>query len=55
MTALQTTDQNGVATPAEWRAGDMCIVPPPKTQADAEKRMDEGFELKDWWFAKKKL
>lgn len=53
--ALQTSDKNGVATPAEWHAGEKVIVPPPKTQADAEKRMNEGFDVKAWWFSERKL
>jgi len=57
--ALQTSDANGVATPAEWKVGQMVIVPPPRTQADAEKRIEEaeksGHEIQAWWFVKKKL
>ena len=33
---LQTTDQHGVATSANWRPGDRVIVPPPPTQEMAE-------------------
>jgi peroxiredoxin (alkyl hydroperoxide reductase subunit C) len=53
--ALQTHVKHKVATPANWRPGDMVIVPPPRTQEAAEKRMNEGFECKDWYFCKKKL
>ena len=53
--ALQTSDKHGVATPANWKPGDKVIVPPPKTQEDAEKRMKEGYECKDWFFCEKKL
>jgi peroxiredoxin (alkyl hydroperoxide reductase subunit C) len=53
--ALQTTDQHGVATPANWQPGEMVIVPPPKTTEAAEERVKEGFECKDWYFCKKKL
>jgi len=53
--ALQTTDKHGVATPANWRPGDKVIVPPPKTQEDAEKRMTKGHDCKDWYFCKKEL
>ena len=53
--ALQTTDKHHVATPANWKPGDKVIVPPPKTQEDAEKRMKEGYECKDWFFCEKKL
>lgn len=55
MQALQTTDKNSVATPANWRPGDKVIVPPPKTVQLAEKRVGEGYECKDWYFCKKEL
>jgi peroxiredoxin (alkyl hydroperoxide reductase subunit C) len=53
--ALQTSDEKGVATPANWRPGDEVIVPPPKTQESAEKRVKEGYDCKDWYFCKKKI
>ncbi len=53
--ALQTTDKYHVATPANWKPGDKVIVPPPKTQEEAEKRMKEGYECVDWFFCKKDL
>jgi len=53
--ALQTTDKNGVATPANWHPGDMVVVPPPKTQEGAEERLKEGYECTDWYLCKKKL
>ena len=53
--ALQTTDQHGVATPANWKPGDMVIVPPPNTQEMAEERLKQGYECKDWYFCMKKL
>ncbi|MDI6885170.1 MAG: peroxiredoxin [archaeon] len=53
--AFQTTDKHGVATPANWRPGDEVVVPPPKTQEMAEKRMTEGYECIDWYLCKKKL
>lgn len=53
--ALQTHDANNVATPANWRPGDQVIVKPPLTQDAAAKRLNEGFETKDWYFAKKNL
>lgn len=55
VTALQTSDKNKVATPEGWQPGDMVIVPPPGTAADAEKRMNEGYECTDWYFCKKAL
>jgi peroxiredoxin (alkyl hydroperoxide reductase subunit C) len=53
--ALQTHVKHKVATPANWRPGDKVIVPPPRTQDAAEKRMKEGYECKDWYFCKKDL
>jgi peroxiredoxin (alkyl hydroperoxide reductase subunit C) len=54
--ALQTSDKNKVATPANWRPGDKVIVPPPTTQEMAEERVkDKSVECKDWYFCKKPL
>lgn len=53
--ALQIHDKFKVATPASWRPGDDVIVPPPNTQEMAEQRVKEKYEIKDWYFAKKKL
>ncbi|MDD2900965.1 MAG: peroxiredoxin [Syntrophales bacterium] len=53
--ALQTTDQHGVATPANWQPGEQVIMPPPKTMEAAEERVQQGMECKDWYFCKKKL
>jgi peroxiredoxin (alkyl hydroperoxide reductase subunit C) len=56
VTALQTTDQHGLATPANWRPGDRLIVPPPQTQEEAEERVqDSGVECTDWYFCTKEL
>lgn len=53
--ALQTTDQHGVATPANWQPGDQVILPPPKTMEAASERLQQGLDCKDWYFCKKKL
>jgi len=53
--ALQASDQHGIATPANWRPGEKVIVPPPKTQADAAKRVGEGYECVDWYLCKKTI
>lgn len=55
VSALQTSDANGVATPEAWRPGDKVIVPPPADIKDAEARMKEGYECTDWYFCKKSL
>jgi peroxiredoxin (alkyl hydroperoxide reductase subunit C) len=54
--ALQMVDETGLAAPANWKPGDPAIMPPPKTSADAEKRVqDKSVDLKDWYFAMKSL
>ena len=53
--ALQTADKHKVAAPANWRPSDDVIIPPPKTQEEAEKRLQEGYECVDWFLCKKKL
>jgi len=53
--ALQTTDEHKVATPANWKPGDMVVVPPPNTQEMAEERVKQGYECVDWYLCKKKL
>lgn len=53
--ALQTTDKHGVATPANWKPGDMAIVPPPQTQEAAAERLNQGYECVDWYLCRKKV
>jgi peroxiredoxin (alkyl hydroperoxide reductase subunit C) len=56
--ALQTADEFGVATPADWRPGERVIVPPPGSCGTAKERMDgdvEGVECVDWFFCTKDL
>lgn len=55
VTALQTSDANGIATPEGWQPGDKVIVPPPATAEAAEARINEGYECTDWYFCKKEL
>lgn len=57
--ALQTSDEFGVATPADWRPGDDVIIAPAGSCGTAKERMD-GLdanidECKDWFFCTKKL
>jgi peroxiredoxin (alkyl hydroperoxide reductase subunit C) len=59
--ALQTSDSEGVATPADWPNnelfGDRVLLPPPGTAEDVEERITEGegdeYEQFDWWFTLK--
>lgn len=55
VTALQTSDTHGVATPEAWCPGDKVIVSPPKTAAEAEARAGQGYETTDWYFSQKSL
>lgn len=56
--ALQTSDNNGVAIPANWPNNDLVadhvIIPPAATQADADARKGQAGCF-DWWFCHKKL
>lgn len=53
--AMQTTDEHRVATPANWEKGDPVVVPPPGTSEQAEERLKEGYDCKDWYLCFKKL
>jgi len=56
--ALQKTDAEGVATPADWRPGDDAIIPPVSTTKAAREVMKKGSdsdrEVKDWFMVFKK-
>lgn len=55
--ALQKTDKDGVATPADWRPGDDVIVPPSATLGAAKERMatpPAGAYCLDWFMCFKK-
>jgi len=56
--AMQTSDEHKIATPANWQPGDEVIVPPPHTDADADKRVagaGEDYRCIDWFLCLKKL
>ena len=57
--ALQTTDKEKVATPADWKPGDDVIVPPPGSCGAARQRVDtavqEGIKCCDWFLCFKPL
>lgn len=56
--AMQTSDANQVATPADWQPGDDVIVPPPGSCGVAQERMekkDKDVHCFDWFFCFKKL
>ncbi len=56
--ALQKSDKDNIATPANWQPGDPVIVPPADTTAEARKRVEAGSnaktEVKDWFMVVKK-
>ena len=56
--ALQISDKEGVAMPANWPenelVGDEVIIPPASDEETAKKRLQE-YECFDWWFCHKKL
>jgi peroxiredoxin (alkyl hydroperoxide reductase subunit C) len=54
--ALQISDDYKVALPLNWKKGDKVIVPPPKTLAEMEERInDDSVEKIDFYLAKKEL
>jgi peroxiredoxin 2/4 len=58
--ALQFSDKNKVATPADWPnndiLGDKVIVPPASDEKTAKERLnDKSLECKDWWFCYKSM
>ena len=61
--AMQTSDKNGVAMPANWPDNeilkDRVIIPPAKDIKTAKERLEKAkageFECYDWWLCHKKL
>ena len=54
--ALQASDEHKVAMPLDWRPGDKVIVPPPKTLAQMDERInDASCEKVDFYLAKKSI
>lgn len=57
--AMQTSDANKVATPADWQPGDDVIVPPPGSCGAAKERVEqaaaEGYNCVDWFLCFKPL
>jgi peroxiredoxin 2/4 len=53
--ALQATDKYSISTPANWKPGEMVIMPAPATQEAAEQRMKENQECIDWYLCQRKI
>ena len=54
--ALKTSDEFGVATPADWQPGDDVIISPAGSCGKAKERMEDSeIDCKDWFFCTKKL
>jgi len=54
--ALQISDKFKVAMPLDWKKGDQVIVPPPKTLAEMDARLnDDTIDKVDFYLAKKDL
>jgi peroxiredoxin (alkyl hydroperoxide reductase subunit C) len=57
LTALQKTDKEGIATPANWQPGDDVIIPPPGSCGSAKERVEskeEGKYCLDWFICFRK-
>ena len=55
--AMQKSDKDGVATPANWQPGDDVIIPPPGSCGTAKERVEskeEGKYCLDWFMCLKK-
>src|SRR5699024_4681514 len=55
--ALQKSDRDSCATPADWRPGDDVIIPPADSTGLAKERMaeqEEGTYCLDWFMCFKK-
>lgn len=59
LTALQTTDEFHVVTPANWQPGQPVLVPPPQTYEGLLQRAnhpeEQGLSCKDWFLCGKEL
>ena len=56
--AMQTSDAQQIATPADWQPGDDVIIPPPGSCGVAQERVDDAgpsYYCLDWFMCFKKL
>lgn len=57
VTAMQKSDKEGIATPANWKPGDDVIIPPPGSCGTAKERVEkkeEGKYCLDWFICFRK-
>jgi len=57
LVAMQKSDRENVATPANWQPGDDCIIPPPGscgTAKDRVEKKEKGKYCLDWFMCFKK-
>lgn len=55
LTAVQTCDKHGVATPEGWQPGDKVILRPPRTVDEIGQHTGDGAECIDWYYCQKPL
>ncbi len=57
LTAMQLTDKEKVATPADWLPGDPVVVPAPQTYEELLRRVsgEEGYYCVDWYLCYKNV
>lgn len=55
--ALQTTDSEKVATPADWLPGEPVVIPPPNTYEELLNRIggEDGYYCVDWYLCFKNI
>lgn len=56
--AMQTSDAQGVATPADWEPGEDVIIPPPGSSQEAKERVENagnGYYSLDWFMSFKEM
>lgn len=56
LTALQVSDKHKVAMPLDWKPGDKVIIPPPKTLAEMNERLENSkLDMVDFYLARKAI
>ncbi|NJM24327.1 MAG: peroxiredoxin [Bacteroidia bacterium] len=53
--ALQVASKHSVSLPLNWKPGEKVIVPPPKTLAALDERLQSKLEMQDFYLAKAAL